>query len=84
MKQYLCYYCDDESDAFQCIIKHLISFHTKECLEYCKLQLNEATGSALYRTKAHWNYVSAVGNAVAYPYNKIGIVRKYRSKNKVI
>ena len=64
MKQYLCYYCDVKSDTFQCIIEHLTSFHKQECLKYRELELNEVTGSASYRTKAHSNIIPADGDIV--------------------
>ena len=64
MKQYLCYYCDVKSDTFQCIIEHLTSFHKQECLKYSELELNEVTGLASYRTKAHSNIIPADGDIV--------------------
>ena len=61
---YLCYYCDVKSDTFQCIIELLTSFHKQECLKYRELELNEVTGSASYRTKAHSNIIPADGDIV--------------------
>ena len=82
MKQYLCYYCDVKSDTFQCIIEHLTSFHKQECLKYHELELNEVTGSASYRTKAHSNIIPADGDIVVTADNKVGILKQDRSKKK--
>ena len=73
MKQYLCYYCDVKSDTFQCIIEHLTSFHKQGCLKYHELELNEVTGSALYRTKAHSNIIPADGDIVVLLFELSGL-----------
>ena len=64
MKQYLCYYCDVKSDTFQSIIDHLTSCHIHDCIKYRELELNEVTGTAAYRNKAHVNIVTADGDIV--------------------
>ena len=82
MNHYLCYYLDDKSDASQCIIKHLTSFYTQECLKYCELELIEVTGSASYRTKVYCNIVPAAGDSAVGACNKVGILRKDRPKKQ--
>ena len=51
MKQYVCYYCDFKSDTFEYIIGHLTLLHIHACLKYRELELNEASGTASYRTE---------------------------------
>ena len=82
MKQYLCYYCDVKSDTFQSIIDHLTSCHIHDCIKYRELELNEVTDTAAYRTKAHVNIVPADGDIVVTADNKVGLLKKDRSKKK--
>ena len=82
MKHYLCYYCQCETDTFQAIIDHLISYHRTDCLKYRELELNEAPGSVAYRTKAHADVIPTDGDIVISADNKVGIYRYDRSKKK--
>ena len=82
MKQYVCYYCDFKSDTFEYIIEHLTSLHILDCLKYRELELNEVSGTVSYRTKAHINIVPADGDIVVTADNKVGILKRDRSKKK--
>ena len=82
MKHYLCYYCECETDTFQAIIDHMISYHLTDCLKYRELELNEASGSVVYRTKAHVDFILTDGDIVISADNKVGIYSYDRSKKK--
>ena len=62
-----------KSDTFQSIIDHLTSCHIHDCIKYRELELNEVTGTAAYRTKAHLNIVPADGDIVVTADNKVGL-----------
>ena len=73
MNQYLYYYWDNKSDAFQCIIEHLTSIYTQEGLKYFELELIEVTGSASYITKVNCNIAPSAEGSVVGACNKVGI-----------
>ena len=68
-----------EKDVFQCINEHLISSHRNNCLKYCKLELNEVSGSIAYGTKVHEDINPAESDIVVKTDNKVGIFRTDRS-----
>ena len=83
MKKYLCYYCENHSDSFQCTIDHLVLYHRDKCLKYRELELNGASGTASYRTKTHKDITPSDGDIVVTADNKVGIQLKDRSKGKL-
>lgn len=51
-------------------------------MKYRELVLNELSGFAAYRTKAHVDVIPAAGDVVVTADNRVGLLRSDRSKMK--